>query len=204
METWLGLLQEQRLTSSRLCNSKTSKQHDSSPRTAEQGGVADGSAAAAAAASTSSLVLDVHRMEGILFMLFCSCHESVRCDAYGLIGLLRTLHQQLGAVVQQSGAIPGSGAPAGSSAAAGSQATAVGVGGSSFASNTSAAEDKVASSSSNIQTSGGSGSGVELIRQHKPTISKDSLDFMLTLGGCGAVQRHSMAPAREWCLLVCS
>eukprot|EP00878_Enallax_costatus_P012410 GHUV01012961.1.p1 GENE.GHUV01012961.1~~GHUV01012961.1.p1 ORF type:complete len:1005 (+),score=325.04 GHUV01012961.1:1774-4788(+) len=196
MDCWLSLLQKQRLNSSSLGSdqSSTKKEQQSivlskGDLTRQSPSLGKGETAAAAgpapfpaAAVASGLVLDVHRLEGVLFVLLCSYNEAVRCDAYGLLGLLRTLHQQLGSMAVQLGIKLGSGLlqpglaslPVSGTPAAGLG----GIGAGSFSSSISAAEDK------SVQPSGSGGSGTAggMFSRHKPTMSKDSLEFMLTLG----------------------
>ncbi|WIA40102.1 hypothetical protein OEZ86_013510 [Tetradesmus obliquus] len=239
MEGWLALLQQQRLASSSLCSSARDSSSSSSrieqqqqqqqqrscdagrteqaqqqswTSSKEAGAAAAGSAAAPGSSSSSGssgLGLDVHRLDGVLFMLLCSCDEAIRGDALTLLGLTRLLHQELQALAQQMEVTLG--APAqqqqqqqqlGSAAAAGvagagasSSNNALAALSSSFASvasslATAGVQDSVASMSlgaggagaAAVAASGGSGSGGGFFFKHKPTISRDSFELMQTLG----------------------
>lgn len=127
MESWLALLQEQRLSGSLIdpaagggaaAGGSHSSSISSSHSSGHRGGgpVAGGgpglAGAAASAPDPASLALDLHKLEGVLFTLLCSHNEGVRCEAYGLLHLLRTLHQQLCVAAEQWGVPPGGGSGA--------------------------------------------------------------------------------------------
>jgi hypothetical protein len=237
MEGWLRLLQEQRLSSSSLATaaaadstSTSSSLSRSSGRIEQQrqqvlsssreaaaaAGMGAGSIGPAAVPSSSSrsssLVLDVHRLEGVLFMLLCSYDEAIRGDALSLLGLTRLLHQELQSLAQQMNIKLGAAAAAqqqqqagagaaaaGNAAAAGASSSSNALAGlsSSFTSIASGVQDSVASLSvgagaaaagaaaaAAVAASGGSGSGGGFFFRHKPTMSRDSFEFMQTLGEC--------------------
>lgn len=187
METWLSLLQEQRLSSSSLSTGKGGSSQEQQQATRVSKGesaqlslrASKGESAGSAAAVANSLILDVHRLEGVLFMLLCSYDEAVRCDAESLLGLLRTLHQQLGDMAQQLGLTS---LPHISNQAAAGGGGIGGAGSSSFGSSVSAQDEK----SAHQAGSGGSGTGGGMFSRHKPAMSKDSLEFMATLGEHGS------------------
>jgi hypothetical protein len=225
MEGWLRLLQEQRLASSSLCTAAGSnssslsrssgrieqqqRSYDASKPEPASKEAAAGQATASSSSSSGSLGLDVHRLEGVLFMLLCSYDESIRGDALTLLGLTRLLHQELQSLAQQMnirlGAPPqqqqqqqqaGAGA-AGAGAGASNSSNALAGLSSSFTSVTSSlatagVQDSVASLShaagggAAVAASGGSGSGGGFFFRHKPTMSRDSFEFMQTLGGCSS------------------
>jgi hypothetical protein len=176
-------------------------------------GAGAGSTAAASSSSSSRLGLDVHRLEGVLFMLLCSYDEAIRGDALALLDLTRLLHQELQALAQQMEVKLGSNmgqqpqqqqqqqqqqglAAGGAAAGASSSSNALAGVSSSFtsvASSMTAAgvQDSVASLSAvaagsvaAVAASGGSGSGGGFFFRHKPTMSRDSFEFMQTLGEC--------------------
>jgi hypothetical protein len=172
-------------------------------------GAGSTAAASSSSSSSSSLGLDVHRLEGVLFMLLCSYDEAIRGDALALLDLTRLLHQELSALTQQLEVKLGSStgqqqqqqqqqgaaaaAPAAAAGASSSSNALAGVSSSftSVASSMTAAgvQDSVASLSAvaagsvaAVAASGGSGSGGGFFFRHKPTMSRDSFEFMQTLG----------------------
>jgi len=83
MSSWLLLLEQQQLAGGLLpdsCGDAASPEPSWRPRRAS---------------SSSGAALDLHRTEGVLFMLLCSYDPLVRQEALQLLGLVRTLHQQL-------------------------------------------------------------------------------------------------------------
>lgn len=255
MEAWLRLLQEQRLASSSLNQDKDTSstssslssraagqkqrqhQHSGSKGDAAQlnmrsskeapaasAGVASGGTASAI---SSSLALDVHRLEGVLFMLLCSYNENIRCDAYAILSLTRLLHQELHAIAEQLGlrigstvlqqqpllaglaalqpsgvaAGGGGGAAPGLGPAAGGSFTSAASSSAAIAQDSSvgaSAAGPAASSSTSLQlaASGNSGSGVGFFFRHKPSMSRESFEFMQTLGEfCNATGREDWETA---------
>jgi hypothetical protein len=86
MSSWLLLLEQQQLAGGLLpdsCGDAATPEPGWRPR-----GVSSSS-------SSSGAALDLHRTEGVLFMLLCSYDPLVRQEALQLLGLVRTLHQQL-------------------------------------------------------------------------------------------------------------
>jgi hypothetical protein len=117
IDLWRSLLHEQCLQGSTL----SSRERDTQPlqpaaaATSSRGAAADESgaqqqqldSAGQPALNPASLCMDLHRLEGALLLLLCSHDASIRCDAFRLLGLLRTLHQQLCLAVEQWGLQPG-------------------------------------------------------------------------------------------------
>lgn len=144
----------------------------------------------------ASLALDLHKLEGVLFMLLCSHDDTIRCDAYGVLGLLRTLHQQLCVTAEQWGLQPGGGGasmqpqqPQQQAAPASPRSAATPVGASFSSLNASGAfaglGESVATASTGPAASGGSGSGSGpgfFFTRHKTTTSRDSGEFLQALG----------------------
>lgn len=211
MQTWLALLAEQRLSSSSLdaaaaaCSSNSSSaEQQQLPHLGRGDAVAastgslsasrDAAPGGGLAASASSLELDLHQLEGTLFMLLCSYSAAVRCDAYRVLALLCTLHKELASLAAEQGvrlsasqaaAVPG--APA-----LGSLLLAVAGGGtggsfSSTASAAAAAGLPDVSSGGVLAVAAGSasgGSGVFSRSSHKPSASRDSAELAQLLGAC--------------------
>lgn len=208
MELWLSLLQEQRLSSS-LISAATTRGSSSSSRQLQAerllaSSSQDTSESAAflnmehvGSSDPACFMLDVHRLEGVFFMLLCSYDESIRLDAYGALGLVRTLHTQLFSMAEQLGlhqqgeaAQPqpqqaartaGAAAPGGGAGTAGSFSSV-----STLAAPPAASDAPVAAASTPAAGSVASGSGIFF--RHKATASRDSAEFMQVLGESTGVQ----------------
>lgn len=195
MELWLSLLQEQRLSSS-LINPAVTADGSRQPR-AEQlfaSSSQDASATTAAALGTEASIgadpacftHDLHRLEGVFFMLLCSFDESIRLDAYSALGLLRTLHQELLAMAEQLGVQPGNPAQQ-QQQQPGAGAVAGACGGSFSSASTLTAsiqpDGSAAAAGTPPASSVASAPGSGMFFRHKPTASRDSAEFMQTLGG---------------------
>jgi hypothetical protein len=204
MELWLNLLQEQRLSSSLINpaaagsgnhSSSSSRKLQAERFLASSSQDTTGSAAAFRIEATeptdpACFSLDLHRLEGVFFMLLCSVDEAIRLDAYSALGVLRTLHQQLYTMAEELGVDRGGASlqmqqsqqqPAGSSGMAAAGA----VGGSfssvsTLATQAAAAEGGAAAAVTPLASSVASGSG--MFFRHKATASRDSAEFMQTLG----------------------
>jgi hypothetical protein len=211
IELWLSLLQEQRLNSSMLdpaaaaaaggttssSGQKRDRPADASLQTAAGGSHDDalslGAGGTRTAPDPASLVVDLHKLEAVLFMLLCSHDESMRCDAYAVLGLLRTLHTRLCLTAEQWGVQPGMPAASGHqqgqqqqqqqvTSPAGTTAIQGAGSGSVHASGAFSSDGVPGAALAGASASGVSGSGPALFSRHKPTTSRDSADFLQTLG----------------------
>lgn len=201
MELWLNLLQEQRLSSSLINpaaaggnrNSSTSRKLQAERLLASSSQDTTGSAAVFSMAATeptdpACFLLDLHRLEGVFFMLLCSADEAIRLDAYSALGVLRTLHQQLYTMaeelgvergdaslqMQQSQQQPGAGSGMAAAGAVGGSFSSV----STLAAQAAGAEGGAAAAVTPSSVASGSG----MFFRHKATASRDSAEFMQTLG----------------------
>jgi hypothetical protein len=201
MELWLNLLQEQRLSSSLLNPAAAGSGNWSSRKLqAEQllasssqdttGSAAMFSMEASQPTDSACFSLDLHRLEGVFFMLLCSVNDAIRLDAYSALGVLRTLHQQLYTMAEELGVDRGetslqmqqSQQPREASLG---MAAAGAVSGSFSCVSTPAAQSAVAEGGAATAvtppaSSIASGSG--MFFRHKATASRDSAEFMQTLG----------------------
>jgi hypothetical protein len=214
MELWLNVLQEQRLSSSFInpaaaAGSASSRQLEAQRLLASSSQEDASGAAAVAAASFGTdapecadpacFTLDLHRLEGVFFMLLCSFDEAIRLEACSALGVLRTLHQQLYTMAEELGlqqqqrssgdalqlqppAAPSQLASPGMAAAGavGGSFSSVGTPTAAAAAAAGGAADSAAAAATPPASSVASGSG--MFFRHKATASRDSAEFMQTLG----------------------
>lgn len=214
MELWLNVLQEQRFSSSFInpaaASSSSSSRQLQAQRLLASSSQEDASGAAAAAvtfgtdapesADPACFTLDLHRLEGVFFMLLCSFDEAIRLEACSALGVLRTLHQQLYTMAEELGVQQRSGdalqvqppAPQPQLVSPGMAAAgAVGGSFSSVGTPTAAAAggaaDSAAAGAAAAVTPPASSiaSGSGMFFRHKATASRDSAEFMQTLGTWG-------------------
>lgn len=230
MELWLNVLQEQRLRSSFIdpaASGSSSSRQLQAQRLLASSSQEDASGAAAAAtfgtdapesADPACFTLDLHRLEGVFFMLLCSFDEAIRLEACSALGVLRTLHQQLYTMAEELGvqqrsgdalqvqppapqpqlASPGmaaAGAVGGSFSCVGTPTAAVAGGA------TDSAGAGAAAAVTPPASSIASGSG--MFFRHKATASRDSAEFMQTLGTWGQHARHCCTVGHHVFVHVC-
>lgn len=202
MELWLSLLQEQRLSSSLIhpttANSSNSRQLLAGRLLASTSSQdASGTPAAVRTslevgpepADAACYSLDLHRLEGVFFMLLCSFDATIRLDAYHALGVLRMLHQQLYTMAAELGVEQGDAAQPhqvqqGQQPA--SQVLAGGIGGSFSSVSTltvAGAGQEGGGAAAAVTPAASVASGSGMFFRHKATASRDSADFMQTLGG---------------------
>lgn len=220
MKLWMSLLQEQRLRSSLInpCGSgSSSSRHQlqaetrllASSNSSGQGAAGVLRLSTGESADPACFALDLHRLEGVFFMLLCSFDASVRLETYSALGLLRSLHQQLYTMAEELGVhSAGNVQPpqqppmplqqqqqevAGGVAAGGSGVGGGGVGGSFSSASTltavaGAGAGDVASAAGLTPLAGSVASGSGMFFRHKATASRDSADFLQVLG---VLHRHT-------------
>lgn len=198
MDLWLNILQEQRLSSS-LINPAATGSSGSGARQLRterllasssqdnSGSFAQFSMEAPESTDPACFALDLHRLEGVFFMLLCSFDETIRAEAYSALGMLRTLHQQLYTMAEELGVQRGDALQMQQSQPQpGAGMAAAGAVGGSFSSVTmltaaaAGAEGVVGAAVTPPASSVASGSGIFF--RHKATASRDSAEFMQTLG----------------------